>query len=200
MLLVGNWCVLFLPDCGICSEHDSSAGSYQRRQAPNIFVFVIILPRSSLVREEGKIFHLRFCLKHHARSSTSQVSAHVHSDFRTNPALDKTVTVQGDILRSLISSVELLDVCSFDQSEYLANYSKTPRLGLEQDAKYFWIFRNLDYEKWVQRREVKILGLHGPSIEGLELAASHIVWSLRNPDTASRGRGVIVLLLQFDKT
>ena len=45
----------------------------------------------------------------------------------------------------------------------------------------------MDYEKWAQRHgEVKILGLQGPSIGDLELAASHIVRSLQNSDTASQ--------------
>ena len=88
--------------------------------------------------------------------------------------------------------MKLLDVYSFDQSKYLESISKTSRLRLEQDAKYFWIFRNLDYEKWVQRGgEVKILGLRGPSIGDLESASSHIVQSLQNPDTSGQ-RGEVL--------
>ena len=105
------------------------------------------------------------------------------------------------LLKFLITSVELLDVCFFDQDKYLVNHSKTPRkLGLEQDAKYFWIFRNLDYNKWAQRHgETKILGLHGPSIEDLELAASHIIRSLRNPDIASQ-EGDVLLYFFYNST
>ena len=88
--------------------------------------------------------------------------------------------------------MKLLDVYSFDQSKYLESISKTSWLRLEQDAKYFWIFRNLDYEKWVQRGgEAKILGLRGPSVEDLESAASHIVQSLQNPDTPGQGEEVL---------
>ena len=103
----------------------------------------------------------------------------------TNSITD--LAVRKEIVGLLISSVELLDVFFFDQSKYLKTYLGGPRLRLEQDAKYFWIFHNLDYEKWVRcHGEVMILGLHGPSIEDLELAASRIVQSLRNPDIASQ--------------
>ena len=88
---------------------------------------------------------------------------------------------RNEILESLISSETLLDTHFVDQSKYLERLSKTPGLGIEQDARYFWIFRNLDYEKWVRRvGEAKMLGLHGPCTEDLELAASHIVQSLRS--------------------
>ena len=91
------------------------------------------------------------------------------------------------ILNFLNSSADLQDVYFFDQSKYLETHLKAPKLGLEQDAKYFWIFRNLDYEKWMERHGgAKILGLLGPSTKDLELAASHIVQSLRSPDPASR--------------
>ena len=97
------------------------------------------------------------------------------------------MTVREEILKLLVSSERILDVYFFDQSKYLECHSKIPGLGLEQDAKYFWIFHNLDYEKWAQRRgEEKLLGLRGPSAEDLELAASHIVWSLRNTNAASQ--------------
>ena len=132
------------------------------------------------------------------RYSTFQAFAHVFLDFRTNSVVD--TTDRKKFLKLLISSVKLLDVCFFDQGKYLENHSETPRLGLEKDGKYFWIFRNLDYEKWVQRhRESKILGLHGPSIEDLELAASHIVRSLRNPDTASQ-EGEVLLYFFYNST
>ena len=92
-----------------------------------------------------------------------------------------------------MSSERLLELYFLDQNEYLESHSKTAGPGLELDAKYFWIFRNLDYEKWVQRRgETKILGLHGPSIEGLELAASHIVRYLRKLDIASQEDEVLL--------
>ena len=96
------------------------------------------------------------------------------------------------ILKLLNSSSNLLDVYFFDQNKYLETHLKAPKLGLEQDAKYFWIFRNLDYEKWMERHGgAKILGLLGPSTEDLELAAFHVVQSLRSPDTASRESGVL---------
>ena len=93
---------------------------------------------------------------------------------------------QEGILELLISSADMLDVYYFDQSKYLPS-----GLGeVEQDAAYFWIFRNLDYEKWL-KREVKILVLHGPSREDLELAASHIAWSLQNLDISSQEGDVL---------
>ena len=95
-------------------------------------------------------------------------------------------------MKLLISSANLLDVYFFDQCKYLETHLKAPKLGLEQDAKYFWIFRNLDYEKWKERHGgAKILGLHGPSTTDLELAAFHIVQSLRVPDPASREGDVL---------
>ena len=95
-------------------------------------------------------------------------------------------------MKLLISSANLQDVYFFDQSKYLETHLKAPKLGFEQDAKYFWIFRNLDYEKWKERHGgAKILGLHGPSTTDLELAASHIVQSLRGPDPASREGDVL---------
>ena len=115
------------------------------------------------------------------------------SDFRTNFAVDTPIPVREEILKLLISSEEILDVYFFDQNEYLENHLKALGLGLEQDAKFFWIFRSLDYEKWVQcHGEAKILGLHGPSAEDLELAASHTVWTLRNPDAASQEADVLL--------
>ena len=107
------------------------------------------------------------------------------SDYRTNFAVDKQMTVREEILKLLISSESILDVYFFDQYKYLESHLKAPGLGLEQDAKYFWIFRSLDYGKWAQRcGEAKILGLRGPSAEDLEFAASRIVQSLRNPNAA----------------
>ena len=88
---------------------------------------------------------------------------------------------RNEILELLISSEKLLDIHFVDQRKYLERRSKTLGLGIEQDARYCWIFRNLDYEKWVQRGgEAKILGLHSPYTEDLEIAASHIVRSLRS--------------------
>ena len=124
------------------------------------------------------------------------------SSFRTNSVLDKleTKTVRGEILKLLIPSEKILDIYFFNQNEYLENHLKKHGLGLEQDAKYYWIFRNLDYEKWMQRRGgVKILGLHGPSAEDLELAASHIVRSLRNPNAASQ-EGDVLLHFFYNST
>ena len=89
------------------------------------------------------------------------------------------------ILKLLISSADLLKVYFFDQSKYLA--SKPGEV--EQDARYFWIFRNLDYKRWM-KREVKILGLHGP-IEDHELATFHIVRSLQNQDVSSQEGDVL---------
>ena len=101
------------------------------------------------------------------------------------------MNVQKGVL-TFLTSAKPLDVYSFDQSKYLESISKTSRLRLEQDAKYFWIFRNLDYEKWVRHgSEAKILGLRGPSVGDLESAASHIVQSLQNPDTAGQGGEVL---------
>ena len=101
--------------------------------------------------------------------------------------------VREEILKLLISSESILDVYFFDQYKNLESHLKAPGLGLKQDAKYFWIFRSLDYGKWAQRcGEAKILGLHGPSTEDLELAASHIVQSLRNPNAASQEDEVLL--------
>ena len=137
---------------------------------------------------------LRLCLKHRARSGTSQAPAHVLSHFRTNFVID----VRDNILKLLINSEEILNVYFIDQAKYLESHSK--ELEHEQDAKYFWIFRNLDYEKWAQRHGgTKILGLHGPSIEDLELAASHIVRSLQNSDTANR-EGNVLLYFFYNST
>ena len=73
-----------------------------------------------------------------------------------------------------------------------------PGLGLEKDARYFWIFHNLDYEKWAQcRSEVEILGLRGPPASDLELAASHIVRSLQNRNSASH-EGEVLLYFFFN--
>ena len=91
------------------------------------------------------------------------------------------------ILKLLISLADLLEVYFFDQSKYLA--SKPGEVENWQDARYFWIFRNLDYEKWL-KREVKILGLYGP-IEDLERAASHIARSLQNQDVSSQEGDVL---------
>ena len=93
---------------------------------------------------------------------------------------------QEGILELLISSADFLDVYFFDQSKYLPSGLG----GVEQDAAYFWIFRNLDYEKWV-KREVEILALHGPSREGLELVTSHIARSLQNLDISSQEEDVL---------
>ena len=90
------------------------------------------------------------------------------------------------ILELLTSSMDLLDVYFFDQSKYLPSGLG----GVEQDARYFWIFRNLDYEKWL-RREVEILALQGPSRKDLELAASHIARSLQNQDVSSQEGDVL---------
>ena len=103
------------------------------------------------------------------------------------------MTVREEILKWLISSENILDVHFFDQYKYLESHSKAPGLGLEQDAKYFWIFRSLDYGKWAQRcGEAKVLGLRGPSAEDLELTASHIAQSLRNPNAASQEDEVLL--------
>ena len=100
----------------------------------------------------------------------------------------------------LSPSEGILNVYFFDQNEYLENHLKKHGLGLEQDAKYYWIFRNLDYEKWMQHRgEAKILGLLGPSAGDLELAASHIVRSLRNPNAASQ-EGDVLLYFFYNST
>ena len=109
---------------------------------------------------------------------------HLLSDSWTNSVVD--MNFREGVLEFL-TSVKLLDVYSFDQSKYLESISETSWLRLEQDAKYFWIFRNLDYKKWVQSGgEAKILGLRGPSGGGLESVASHIVQSLQNPDAAGQ--------------
>ena len=91
------------------------------------------------------------------------------------------------ILKLLISSADLLEVYFFDQSKYLA--SKPGEVEHWQDARYFWIFRNLDYEKWL-KREVKILGLYGP-VEDIERVASHIARSLQNQDVSSQEGDVL---------
>ena len=117
---------------------------------------------------------------HHDHYSASQVSKHVLSDLGTNSTVG--TTDRKEILELLISSDKLLDIHFVDQHKYLECHSKTSGLGIEQDARYFWIFRNLDYQQWVRGSgETKILGLHGPSTEDLELAVSHIVRSLWNP-------------------
>ena len=126
--------------------------------------------------------------------STSQVSTHVLSDFETNFVVDMPMTIREQILRLLVTSERLLDIFFIDQNEYLEHHLKS--LGLELDIKYFWIFRSMDYEEWVQRHDkAKILGLRGPSTEDLELAASHVVRSLQNPD--SEGQEGEVLLYFF---
>ena len=110
------------------------------------------------------------------------------------------MTVRENILKLLMPSEKILDIYFFDQNKYLENHSKRLGLGLEEDAKYFWIFRNLDYEKWMQHRdEAKILGLRGPSTEDLELAASHIVRCLRNPSAASH-EGEVLLYFFYNST
>ena len=111
------------------------------------------------------------------------------SYFWTNSSVG--MGVREEILKLLTtSSAKLFDVYFVDQSQYLEDYLKPPQLELKEDAKYFWIFRNLDYEKWVQRRdEAKMLGLRGPSVGDLELAASHIV---RNLDSASHEGEVLL--------
>ena len=114
------------------------------------------------------------------------------SDFRTNFAVG-IPAVREEILKFLTSSERVLDVHFFDQNKYLENYLKIPGLGPEQDARYFWIFRNLDYEKWTRcRSEAKILGLRGPSAGDMELAASHIVRSLQNHNAASHEGEVLL--------
>ena len=114
------------------------------------------------------------------------------SDFRTNSAVGIPI-VREEILELLISSERVLDVHFFDQNKYLENYLKIPGLGPEQDARYFWIFHNLDYEKWIRcRSEAKILGLRGPSAGDMELAASHIVRSLQNHNAASHEGEVLL--------
>ena len=182
-VLVGNWSVFYSPDCGIRSKRDGSVGSYQSREARDRFV--IILPRSFLSSEEGGIFPLGFGLKHHARYGAPDISTHLLSDFSTDSILG--TEPREETLRLLTPSAELLGVYSFDQSKYLESISKTARLELDRDAKYSWIFHNLDYKKWVQRHnEARILGLRGLSFGDLKLAASHIVQSLRNPGTAGQ--------------
>ena len=105
--------------------------------------------------------------------------------------------VREKIIGLLTPSAQLLDAYFVDQRKYLESHSKTLGLGLGQDAKYFWIFRDLDYEKWVQRRdEARILGLHGPSAVDLELAASHIVRSL---DAAGQD-GDVLLYFFYNST
>ena len=107
-------------------------------------------------------------------------------------------TVREETLKLLISSERILDVYFIDQNKYLKNYSKIPELGLEKDARYFWIFHNLDYVKWAQYcSEVEILGLRGPPASDLELAASHIVRSLQNRNSASH-EGEVLLYFFFN--
>ena len=49
-------------------------------------------------------------------------------------------------------------------------------------------------------KETKILGLYGPPTEDLELAASHIVRSLRNPETSGQEGEVPVLYFFYNST
>ena len=52
----------------------------------------------------------------------------------------------------------------------------------------------------MQRRgEAKLLGLRGPSTKDLELAASHIVWNLRNTNAASQ-EGEVLLYFFYNST
>ena len=172
---------MVLPGSGICSEHNGSAGSAQSKQARNTSG-VLSEPSHSLLRLPA----FRTC--------------HSSLDFRTNFVVG--LTIRGEILKSLIRSEKLLETYIFDQSKYLEGL-KTPGLGLEQDTKYFWIFSNLDYGEWVQYRGVKetrVLGLHGPPTEDLELAASHIVRSLRGLETLSQEGEVPVLYFFYNST
>ena len=157
---------------------------------------------------EGKAFPLRlclriclrFCLKQGACCGTSSGIDTRSSDYRTNFAVDIPMTAREEILKLLISSESILDVYFFDQNKYLESHSDMSGLRLEEDAKYFWIFHNLDYEKWVQRRDrMKVLGLHGPSAKDLELAAYHIVASLRNPNAANQ-KGEVLLYFFYNST
>ena len=146
---------------------------------------------------DGKAFPLRLCLTfclRLLRYLLPGIGKH-SSDYRTNFAADIPMTLREEILEMLITSERIFDVYFFDQNKYLESHdhSKMPGHGPEQDPKYFWIFHNLDYKKWVQRRgEVKLLGLRGPSADDLEFAASHIVQSLRNPDAASQEGEVLL--------
>ena len=154
---------------------------------------MIAPPRA--IQWEGKVFPLRLCLRK-AGGLLWYLLSGINTrslGYRTNFAVDIPMAAREEILKLLISSERILDVYLFDQNKYLENHSKIPGLGLEQDAKYFWIFRNLDYEKWVQRRgEAQLLGLHGPSTEDLEFAASYIIRSLRNSNAAGQESEVLL--------
>ena len=151
---------------------------------------MIILPSSFLSSEEGEIFPLRFGLKHHVRCSAPDISIHVLSGSSTDSVLG--TDPREDALKLLTLSAKLPDVYSIDQSKHLESIPKTPRLEPDRDAKYSWIFHNLDYKKWARRdSEARILGLHGPSFRDLKLAASRIIQSLRNPGTAGQKEEVL---------
>ena len=177
---MGNWSVFF-------------TGLYRARWFSGFLSEKAGVERVCDYSTPSSLFCLRFCLENHARYSASQVWTHALLGFRANFVEDMPIADREEILKLLMSSERLLELYFLDQNKYLENHSKTTRLGLEQDAKYFWIFRDLDYEKWVQRRgEAKILGLHGPSTEGLELAASHIVQHLQKLATASQEDEVLL--------
>jgi hypothetical protein len=93
----------------------------------------------------------------------------------TDAVVDRTDRER--ILQSLIHSMSVIDVYSVDQNHYLEKHLKAREL--EQDGRYFWIFRNLDYKKWFDfEADVEVLVLCGSPI--LEHAASYVIQTLRN--------------------
>ena len=86
------------------------------------------------------------------------------------------------ILQLLRSSKEVIYLYSIDQDRYLENLQMG--CNFEHDGRYFWIFRNLDYQKWLELEEdVMVLVLRGSPI--LEHAAFEVFRTLQQEREAS---------------
>jgi hypothetical protein len=86
------------------------------------------------------------------------------------------------IQQLLRSSKEVIYHYSIDQDRYLENLPMG--CNFEHDSRYFWIFRNLDYQKWLELEEdVMVLVLRGSPI--LEHAAFEVFRTLQQEREAS---------------
>ncbi|KAF8534235.1 hypothetical protein BDD12DRAFT_809527 [Trichophaea hybrida] len=86
------------------------------------------------------------------------------------------------IQQLLRSSKEVIYYYSIDQDRYLENLPMG--CNFEHDGRYFWIFRNLDYQKWLELEEdVMVLVLRGSPI--LEHAAFEVFRTLQQEREAS---------------
>jgi hypothetical protein len=91
------------------------------------------------------------------------------------------------IMESLFDPARVIDRYVIDQNRYIQKFSNMGEL--EQDSRYFWIFRDMDYEKWtIFDENAKVLELCGSSI--LECAASQVIRTLQKNQDAD-------LLLHF---